>query len=104
MQLTDNAKQVVSNVYNQTTGYLNRVLNTDGNKQRREHVYNPACSTLRQDAEQVKICVYDYNATSIQQHEFKDVKETFPFKDNGNISWINIDGIRKADVEAIGEH
>src|SRR3954467_3224387 len=104
MQITDNAKEVVSNMYNQTAEYMNRLLDPKGNKQRRERVFNPISSTIHQDAEQVKICVYDYNKSYVQQHELNDIKETFPFKDNGNISWINIDGIRKADVEAIGTH
>ncbi len=104
MQLTDNAKDVVSNMYNQTAGYITRLLGPESNKQRRERVYNPISSNVRQDATQVKICVFDYNKTQVQEHELKDVKETFPFRDNGNITWINIDGIRKADVEAIGAH
>src|ERR1700712_1507299 len=104
MQITGNAKEAVSNMYNQTAAYMNRLLDPNGNKQRRERVYSPISSTIHQDAEQVNICVYDYNKSSVQQHNLKDVKETFHFRDNGNISWINIDGIRKADVEAIGSH
>src|SRR5689334_6892002 len=104
MQLTDNAKEVVSNMYSQTTDYINRLLNPDNKRAGRERAFNPICSTVRQDAGQVKICVFDYNKTSVEQHELKDIRETFPFKDNSNISWINIDGIRKADIEAIGEY
>ncbi|WP_240743425.1 magnesium/cobalt transporter CorA [Ilyomonas limi] len=104
MQLTDNAKEVMSNMYNQTTGYLSRMIKFDNNRERRVRMYNPICSTVRQDAEKVKICVYDYNKDYVKQHELKDVREAFTFKENGNISWINIDGIRKADIEAIGEH
>src|SRR6478735_6662681 len=104
MQITNNAKEVVSNMYTQTAEYMNRLLDPYGNKQRKERAFNPICPTIRQDAEEVKICVYDYNKSHVQQHELKDIKETFPFRDNGNISWINIDGIRKADVEAIGAH
>jgi magnesium transporter len=104
MQITDNAKEVVSNMYTQTTDYINRLLDSDSNKQRRERVYNPISSTVRQDAEQVKICLFDYDKSHVQQYELKEINETFPFRDNGNISWINIDGIRKADVEAISAH
>lgn len=104
MQLTDNAKEVVSNMYSQTTDYISRLLNPDSKRDRRERAFNPICATVRQDVEQAKICVFDYNKSSVEQHELKDIRETFPFKDNNNISWINIDGIRKADVEAIGEY
>src|SRR5439155_25642239 len=32
------------------------------------------------------------------------VADCFPYKANNRISWINIDGLRKADVEAICNH
>ena len=77
MQITDNAKEVVSNMYTQTAEYVNRLLDPDSNKQRRERVFNPICPVIHQDAEQVKICVYDYSKSYVQQHELKDIKETF---------------------------
>jgi len=58
MQITNNAKEVVSNMYTQTADYMNRLLDPNGNKQKRERVFNPICPTVRQDAEEVKICVY----------------------------------------------
>jgi magnesium transporter len=45
--------------------------------------------------------VYDYNATELKEYELQKITECFPFKDNDRISWINIDGIRKSDVEEI---
>ena len=104
MQLTDNAKAVVSNAYAQTTGYIGRVLNTGSSQERKARIFNPVCPLSREDAANTKICVYDYNKTQVAQHELKTIEEAFSFKENGNISWINIDGIRKSDVEAIGEH
>jgi magnesium transporter len=32
------------------------------------------------------------------------VEEAFPFRDKDNVTWINIDGLRKVDVEAVSEH
>jgi magnesium transporter len=104
MQLADNAKEVMSNVYNQTTDYINELLDFDSQKVRRERTFNPICATVREDATEVKISVYDYNKSYIQRYELNDIKDTFPFRDNGNISWINIDGVRKADVEAVSEY
>src|SRR5687767_9784829 len=58
----------------------------------------------RVDAEKVQINVYDYNTDSIQTHELQTVEETFIYKQNGLVTWINIDGIRKADVEKVCAH
>lgn len=65
---------------------------------------NPTAPTARKDAEGVHICVYDYNASDLTEQQFKDVREIFPFKGNSRVSWINIDGLRKADVEMVSEH
>jgi len=62
---------------------------------------NPTIIPLREDSKEVKITVYDYNATSIEVHELKDVTECSRFLGSETISWINIDGIRKADVESL---
>lgn len=104
MQSTNNAQETVSNMYNQTADYVNRMLTSGTTRERRERIYSPVSYLARQDAAEVKICVYDYNKTDVKQQQLKDVKDTFAFKENGNVVWINIDGIRKDDVEAIGEH
>lgn len=76
------------------------------NTQRTRDIFhvNPTVIPQREEAEQVQIVVYDYNATELSEYKFRDIKETFRFHNTGNISWINIDGLRKADVEAICEH
>lgn len=65
---------------------------------------NPTVIPKREEAAEISIYVYDYNATVLKEYELKNTKESFPFKENKNNSWINIDGIRKADVEAICNH
>ena len=65
---------------------------------------NPTVVAERVDPEQVQIVVYDYNSESIEEKNLDSVKECFSFRDSNRISWINIDGIRKADVEAICAH
>ena len=58
----------------------------------------------RKDATTTHITAYDYNERGLEEHELKTIEETFPFKDNGRVTWINIDGLRTADVEAICAH
>lgn len=66
---------------------------------------NPTTSVpLRKDATHVVITVYDYNENFLKEYELKGVEESFPFKDNGHITWINIDGICKKEVSNICHH
>src|SRR5215216_6202697 len=65
---------------------------------------NPTAPPERKDAEEVHICVYDYNGEELSEQKFKDVTAIFPFKGNGRVSWINIDGLRKVDVDTVSEH
>ena len=62
---------------------------------------NPTIDPARAEAENIKVDVYDYDAGKIEHHEFTSVHTCKSFKDNGKITWINIDGLRKADVETI---
>lgn len=59
---------------------------------------NPTIQTFRKDAEQVKICVFDYNKDSLKENLVKNYSDTYPYIDTPNISWINIDGLRKKEV------
>ena len=61
----------------------------------------PVTITQREDATAVKVVVNEYNATSIEKIRLQNVQDSYRFKDNGCISWINIDGLRKEDVEGI---
>ena len=65
---------------------------------------NPTAPPQRKDAEEVHISVYDYNGGSLTECQLKNVKEIFHFKGNNRVTWINIDGLRKADVEIVSEH
>ncbi|RZM12407.1 MAG: magnesium/cobalt transporter CorA, partial [Pedobacter sp.] len=62
---------------------------------------NPTVIPQREEATEVCIAVFDYNADSITERKLTSVSETFECKSNNKISWINIDGLRKSDVENI---
>jgi len=80
-------------------------LNLFGTKRTREILsQNPTIIPLREEAKEVKIAVYDYNSSSVEFHELKNVSECFRFLDTQSVSWINVDGIRKADVETLCNH
>lgn len=65
---------------------------------------NPTVPAQREEARQVKVFVHDYTADTLQEYEFDNVAEVFRFRDNKHTTWINIDGLRKVDVEAVCNH
>ncbi len=62
---------------------------------------NPTTEPVREEAKDIKVDVYDYDTGTIDHEEFESVHACNKFKDNGKITWINIDGLRKTDVETI---
>lgn len=65
---------------------------------------NPTVSQRREDASAISVSVYDYNTGSIDEKTFEVVEDCFQYKASGRISWINIDGLRKSDVERVCNH
>lgn len=62
---------------------------------------NPTIPPKREEAREIKVFVNDFNADRLEQHEFQSITDCYKFKNSENITWINIDGLRKSDVEAI---
>ena len=65
---------------------------------------NPTIIPHREEAKEVVVSVYDYNAESLEEKKLSAVGDCFMYKTSGRTTWINIDGLRKADVEAICTH
>jgi magnesium transporter len=65
---------------------------------------NPTVAATRTEPEETKIFVYDYDHKNIEIKELSGVPECYPFLDSPKITWINVDGLRKADVESICSH
>jgi len=65
---------------------------------------NPTIIPQREEAREVVVYAYDFNSTEIEERKLQTTEECFPYKTSGRITWINIDGLRKADVEAICNH
>ncbi len=76
------------------------------NKERTKQILyaNPTIAPLREEAKEVVITIYDYNPENIKEYHFSKIQDCYQFHQNGHITWINIDGIRKNDVEAIAAH
>lgn len=65
---------------------------------------NPTIIPHREEATEVSVFVYDYSPTSLDVKQLPVIEACFAYRNNGSISWINIDGLRKADVENISSH
>jgi magnesium transporter len=65
---------------------------------------NPTVIPQREEAGEVTIYVYDYDADGVDTFHFNKTEDCFAFKQSRRISWINIDGLRKADVESVANH
>jgi len=66
--------------------------------------HNPTIIPHREDSKEVRITVHDYNSSIVEVHEVETVEDCFKFFTSETITWINIDGIRKTDVETICNH
>lgn len=62
---------------------------------------NPTVISKREEPTETKITVYDYNAGQLDIKEPKAIKDCFQYINPQTVSWLNIDGLRKDDVEKI---
>jgi len=65
---------------------------------------NPTIESTRKEPTEVKISVYDYDAEHMDVKELKNVPECYAYIRTPSITWLNVDGLRKDDVETICNH
>jgi magnesium transporter len=65
---------------------------------------NPTVIPFREEANEVSVFVYDYDESDLKEFESKNIDECLHFKTSNRLSWINIDGLRKNEVERVCEH
>jgi magnesium transporter len=65
---------------------------------------NPTVVPARTEANEVLASIYHYDANSLEEKRAVSVDECIHYKDANGISWINIDGLRKADVETVSTY
>ncbi len=62
---------------------------------------NPTVIPHREEAKEVVVSVFDYNAESLEEKKLSSVGDCYKYKTSGRTTWINIDGLRKAEVEKV---
>ena len=65
---------------------------------------NPTIAPPRTTAENIRITVHDYSADNLTIENYDKIDQAFPYLEKETVSWINIDGIRKEDVESVCAH
>ncbi|MGC4100979.1 magnesium/cobalt transporter CorA [Ferruginibacter sp.] len=65
---------------------------------------NPTVPAARTEPEEIKLFVYDFDAANVVTKELETVPECFGYLDTPRTTWMNVDGLRKADVEKICNH
>lgn len=67
--------------------------------------YNPgAGETARKDADKTQITVFTYSTNQVTEKTYPSVEEIFYLKEEQAISWINIDGLVRKQVNDICNH
>lgn len=80
-------------------------LNPFRHRRQRTMSYNPVTSAAtRVEAPVVKITVYDFDPQDCKIKTYDKIEDTFKYRDSPTVSWINIDGLRKADIEHFCKH
>jgi magnesium transporter len=85
--------------------YLKKILFPFSTNRTKEIVrFNPTVVPKREDKSSIQIYVYDYDSASLEERKLDQVTDCFPYLQTGKNTWINVDGIRKADVESLCNH
>ena len=85
--------------------YLDYILNPlDLLRTKKVLHVNPTAAPVRKEPDESVITIFEYDKEKMTCHTLKKAADAFPFLHSPSITWINIDGLRKDDVESICEH
>lgn len=62
---------------------------------------NPTIPPTRTEATTIQVDVYKYNPSEISLEHFNNIEQVTISNEPNDITWINIDGIRKLDIENV---
>lgn len=65
---------------------------------------NPTIAPMRQEPEKTVIFVYEYDAAEVKCRQLESIEQTFEYLNSTKNVWINMDGLKKADVDKICDH
>ena len=65
---------------------------------------NPTIVPDRPSTAKTNIHLYEYNVDKVEHFDLKKVHDCFGFINSASNTWINVDGLRKDDIETLCEH
>jgi len=74
------------------------------NVQRTKEIFsvNPVLPVEREEAREVQVTVFEYSPEEVKEFKYDNVADSLKFAAAGQYAhWINIDGLRKKDVEVV---
>ncbi len=73
------------------------------NTQRTKEILNinPTIAPVRTEAQEVHITVKQYNADTLEEHTATSLHQCLPLVQPNTVTWINIDGLRKTEVDTV---
>lgn len=67
--------------------------------------FNPGRETSqRKEPEETVYTVFSYNASTLEEKKFNNENECKAYKQNDKVTWINVDGLKKDEVENLCLH
>lgn len=75
-------------------------------KQRTSAVVHPFRTTTKHKKEEqpFHIKVFDYSAEHLEEHVFNTVDACFDYKHTTSVTWLNMEGVHKEEIEKIATH
>ncbi len=84
------------------TYFLNPLLNPlELLRTKRVLKVNPTVISGREEPEKTRLYVFDYDDKNVEHKELSSIKDCYQYIDTPAVSWINVDGLKKNDVESI---
>jgi magnesium transporter len=65
---------------------------------------NPTIAPLRKEPEKTVIYVFEYDSTELDCRQLNSIEDTFPYLYSSKNVWINLDGLKKDDIDKICNH
>ncbi len=66
--------------------------------------YNPTRDAVRKPDAPTTYTVFDYDANSYIEKKLTDERSCYAYKNSGKVTWINVDGLKKDEVDKLCAH
>lgn len=105
-QIILNSHTIVTgrNTYRRTKRYLSLFRPFEILTTKKVLQVNPTVAPSREEPDKTIITVYEYDENKIEKVQVDKVEDCYRYLHSGCNTWINLDGLKKADVDLICSH